>query len=560
MELVWSLPEPLPQQVDNELDLVPSLLRPVLFARGVSSRGAAEAYLAKRLEDLHDPHGLPDMEAAVRMVLAAVASGKRIAIYGDYDVDGITGTALLAKFLTGLGADVETYIPDRFEEGYGLNVPAVEELAERAELMITVDCGARALQEARRAVDLGMQVIITDHHLPGDELPPAHALINPRRLQSEYAFEGLAGVGLAYKLAQAIAQARGENKLIEMLDLVALGTVADLAPLRAENRILVAAGLEQLNRAGRPGLRALIEVAGLKPGSVTSTNIAFGLGPRLNAAGRMQSGRLALQLLLTESKAEAQELAEKLDRFNRARQQETRTAVDRARELALGDEAARPLLFAVDERFHQGVIGLAAARLMEEFYRPAIVGRREGDLVKASARSIPEFHITQALEACSGLLVQFGGHKAAAGFTARARHVPELVERLRAMATERYKDRPPIPQLDVDAVVKLEELDETLLDTLEDLEPFGKGNEPPVFAAYGAELLDRRAVGREDAHLKMTLRSGPRVFDAIAFRQGERIADLGGQVDVAFHYEWNEYRGYRSPQLNVVDVRPAVSR
>lgn len=560
MELIWSLPEPLPQEVDKELDLVPSLLRPVLFARDIRSRQAAERYLAKRVRDLHDPLGLPDMEAAVRMVLGAVADGKRIAVYGDYDVDGITGTALLSTQLANLGAEVETYIPDRFEEGYGLNVQAVEELARRAELMITVDCGTRALQEVRRAVDLGLQVIITDHHHPGDAIPPAQALINPRRPDSEYPFSGLAGVGLAYKLAQAIAEEGGENRIVEMLDLVALGTVADLAPLRDENRILVAAGLEQLNHAQRPGLRALIEVAGLRPGSVSATNIAFGLGPRLNAAGRMKSAMLALRLLLAESDEEAKDLAEKLDRFNRARQEETRQAVERARQLALQDGAGRSVLFAADEGFHEGVIGLAAARLMEEYYRPAIVGRREGGVVKASARSIPEFHITEALEACSGLLVQFGGHAAAAGFTARAQQLPELVERLRNLAEAGYEERPPTPRLEVDAVVNLQELDEALLEALEGFEPFGKGNEPPVFAAFGTELLDLRAVGREDAHLKMTLRSGPRVFDAIAFRQGDRIAGLGRQVDVAFHYEWNEYRGYRSPQLNVLDVRPAVNR
>ncbi len=559
MELVWNLPEALPQEMDEALDLVPRLLRPVLVSRGIKSRRDAEKFLANRVEDLRPPLALPDMEAAVRMVCAAIAVGKRIVVYGDYDVDGISGTALLTKYLTAIGAEVESYIPDRFQEGYGLNLQAVEDLAGRADLMITVDCGTRALPEVHRAVDLGLQVIITDHHQPGEAIPPAQALVNPRRARSEYGFKGLAGVGLAYKLAQSIAEARGEVPPIELLDFVALGTVADLAPLKGENRILVAAGLEQLNRAQRPGLRALMEVGGFRPGNVSATNIAFGLGPRLNAAGRMESGLLALRLLLAESEAEAKPLAEQLDRINRARQEETRRAVERARQLALQDEAWSSILFAADGKFHEGVIGLAAARLMEEFYRPAIVGRREGDYVKASARSIPEFHITEALEACSSLLVRFGGHAAAAGFTAHTQDVPELVERLRELAAARYEDRPPTPQLDVDAVVKLEELDEPLLGVLERLEPFGKGNDPPVFAAFGAELLNLRAVGRDNAHLKMTLRSGKKVCDAIAFRQGARIADLDRQVDVAFHYEWNEYRGYRSPQLNVVDVRPAVS-
>lgn len=558
-EKIWRLPDPVPAGVEDELDLVPRLLRPVLFARGIRSRREAEVFLSKATESLHDPYDLPDMEVAVDLVLEAVRAERQIVIYGDYDADGITGTALLVRFLRSLEADVSAYTPDRFTEGYGLNLEAVEHLAERADLMITVDCGTRALEEVQRAVDLGMKVIVTDHHHPGPRLPPAQALINPRRASSSYPFEDLAGVGLAYKLAQAIAQELPAAELNGALELVALGTVADLTPLRGENRVLVAEGLRALNKTEHVGLRALMDAARVRQGSIGARDIGFGLGPRLNAAGRMRSAELGVQLLLEGERNRAGQMAGELDRINRARQEETRRTVEKARSMVEEKGQADALIFAADEGFHQGVVGLAASRLAEDYYRPAIVAHREGGIVKASARSIPKFHITEALEACRDMLLHFGGHAAAAGFTARAENVPELVERLRAQAQAAFDHEPPRPEIHVDAVVSLSDLGEDLLEQMEAFEPFGQGNEPPLFAAFGENLVDARAVGKGSGHLKMTLRAGHQTFDAIGFRLGERVPHLSQRVDVAFHYEWNEYKGYVSPQLRVLDVRASES-
>ncbi|MGA9531990.1 MAG: single-stranded-DNA-specific exonuclease RecJ, partial [Anaerolineales bacterium] len=536
----------------------PPVIRQVLYQRGIRTRVEAERYLAKPADAIHDPLSLANMSSAVDLVEKRIQGNDKIVVFGDYDADGVTATALLVEALTGLGAAVSTYIPDRFSEGYGLNLTALDRIRQSgATMVITVDCGIRGVDEIAHANDLGLDVIITDHHHPGPDLPRANVILNPRLPADDYPFQDLAGVGLAYKLAQALYEGRGDSPPEDLLELVAIGTVADLAPLRGENRVLVARGIGQLQHTERPGLRALISESGLEPIQINAMHIGFGLGPRLNAAGRMDSAELALKLLLAQDMAVARPLAQELDRLNRSRQQETRRVVERARELVSEQNRQGEIIFAADESFHEGVVGLAAGRLMEEFYRPALVARLDGDRLRGSARSIPEFHITKALEACSDLLLQFGGHQAAAGFTLLAEQAEKLVAGLNSQAALLFGEAEPFRRLHLDAVIELDQLNEKLLAWFDQLEPVGQGNPAPLLAVFGAKVDRMRQVGRDQSHLKISLTDGFRPYDGIAFRMGDRMRVLGRAVDVAFHYEWNEFRGVRQPQLQIVDIRPA---
>jgi single-stranded-DNA-specific exonuclease len=530
----------------------------MFFRRGLVSMDDVETFTHPLGQALPDPALLSGIVQAVELLMRARPQGSPVVVYGDYDADGITGTALLVSWLRKAGFDVEHYIPDRFEEGYGLNSEAVKHLWEKGKrLLLTVDCGTRALEEINLARQLGFQTIVTDHHHPHETLPPADVVVNPRLDPPDSPFLGLAGVGLAYMLASSLGQSMGMDGSDPGVDLVALGTVADLAPLSGLNRNLVARGLANINAGPRLGVAALMNAARIRPGSVLSSHIGYGLGPRLNAAGRMEHGDLGIQLMLTQDPVEAESLAEQLDELNRARQAETRAALERA-EAHLGSiDTLDHVLFVVDEGFHEGVVGLVASRLVERFNRPALVGRPSEGTIRGSARSIEGFHITSALEAFEELLLEFGGHAAAAGFQIRESVAGQLAAGLNELAERQFGMHLPPRKLEVDSVVRLGDLDEGLLELLESMEPFGEANPPPLFAAFEVEIASARKVGGGGDHLKMTLVDGGRPFDAIAFRQGKKSDELRARADLVFHFEWNEFRGIRAPQLNVIDIRPA---
>jgi single-stranded-DNA-specific exonuclease len=497
------------------------------------------------------------MAAAVQHMLKAIGQGKPIVVFGDYDADGVSSTALLTEAIRDVGGSAIPYLPNRFEEGYGLNNDAISRLWQQGgRLLVTVDCGIRGNSQVDHARKLGFEVIVTDHHHPGGTLPAASAIVNPRQEGDSYPFKELAGVGLSYKLAGALRAALGRAEPQAGLDLVALGTVADLAPLHGENRVLVTAGLEQINRRSRPGLAELASVSGLEA-DVSAVDIGYRLGPRINAAGRMESADEALALLLTEDRNEARQLAAKLDSYNRQRQDETRQLQEEAeRELLRSPEEAS-LLFAVGADFHEGVVGLAASRLLERYYRPVLVASRNGDIIKGSARSIPSFHITDALERCSDLLLEFGGHAAAAGFQLHQDNLDEFYARMNEAAELQFQGELPQPELPIDAVVQPGDLGESLLAQLEGLKPYGHGNPAPTFAARRMKKLEARPVGSNGSHLKMTVSDGHNYFDAIGFGLGGLSESLPPAIGVAFHFEWNEFRGRRTPQLNIVDVKEA---
>jgi len=537
------------------------ILKQILINRGYTTREEAERYLYGSLPVGTESRSLLGIEEAIERISYAIQHGENIAIYGDYDVDGVTATALLSEVLYALGAQVEGYIPNRFEEGYGLNFEAIDELhLQGKNLVITVDCGIRSPDEVAYAKSLGMDMIISDHHHPGPVLPEAVAIINPKQADDNYPYQDLAGVGLAYKLASALTGPT--DPLIQgVLDLVTLGTVADLVPLVGENRALVKAGLYQMREPHRQGLRSLMGVARLNPAQVSARDIGYVLGPRLNAAGRLDTAYAALELLLAKDVALAAKLAQMLDNQNRERQQITKTIQKHAEELALREDPEALLLFAADSSYNVGVVGLAASRLSEKYYRPAIVASIGEETTRGSCRSIPEFHITAALDQCADLMEHHGGHAAAAGFTIQTKLLPILVSRLRTIAEEelgRMREEGNLRKtLRADLELPLSELKPELLEYLEWLEPTGMGNPQAEFISRGLIVTRYRAVGKDGSHLKMTVTDKRITYDAIAFRQGAWTKNMPPKVDLFYTYEKNEYQGRESLQLNVIDIKPS---
>lgn len=563
----WEAPLRAPETYINAL--VDRSIHPVLaqmfYRRGYTDPAQALEFLRPYGKD-DNPFRLKGMDDAVYRLRMAIRNKEPIAVYGDFDADGVTSTVLLVQVLERLGADARPYIPDRVDEGYGLNTPALKYLADQGiRVVITVDCGIRSVKEVEAANQFGLDVIISDHHSVGSILPPALAVLNPKQPDCSYPEKMLAGVGLAYKLAQALymeAQRRGYKKNSEWrpqdwLDLVAVGTVADIAPLVGENRMLVQEGLKRLNQPDRPGLKALYGVAGVKLGGVNATSIGFFIGPRINAAGRLRSAMLSYDLLQATEMSKASRLASELDSINQQRQQKTDQMQSWAEEGMPGDPADEPLLFAADPRFERGVVGLVASRLTEQYYRPSAVVQVGEEESHGSCRSIPEFHITHALEQCDDLLERYGGHAAAAGFTVRNENIEPLQERLLDIAAGELADQELMPALVIDAELPLSQLDLALADALAQLEPTGEGNRTPLFAAHGVSIQDRRTVGAEGKHLKLIVSDGSAPMDAITFRRGSEIDTLPEKVDIAYHLEAGEWNNQRRIQINIQDIRPA---
>ncbi len=558
----WIVPPPITPEADSALQAFPPILRQVLFNRGYATDADARAFLNAKPNFDTDPFQMTGMREAIDRIQHAIEHREPIAIYGDYDVDGVTATALLVQALEYLNADVRGYIPNRFEEGYGLNNNALDELkADNVKLVITVDCGIRSPDEALHARTLGLDLIISDHHHPAEgDLPPALAVINPKQYGDIYPDKDLAGVGIAYKIAEALFILHPSAFSLEsFLDLVALGTVADLAPLVGENRMLVRRGLRQMKQTMRQGLSSLAAVSSIKLDKVNAGHIGFSLGPRLNAAGRLKEALAAFELLTTKDVFRAGELAQVLDMQNRERQRITRDIQKQAEEIAMGDDPDAYLLFAAHEDFNSGVVGLAASRLTETYYRPAIVAFKGAEETRGSCRSIPEFHITEALDQCADLLVRHGGHAAAAGFTVRNENLSELVMRLKTIAADQLSNEDLRPTVTADAEVSLVDIRPELFEkALRYLEPTGYGNPTAAFVARNVKVKSARTVGADAKHLKLILEDEKGyAHDAIGFKLGEWQKKMPPRVDILFAYEVNEYNGRVGYQLNLKDLREA---
>jgi single-stranded-DNA-specific exonuclease len=538
------------------------LIVQILYNRGFTEAQEVHQFLTHDCAN-DDPLTMKGMAEAVARLNQAVANQEMIAVYGDYDVDGVTATTLMTQALTALGARAQAYIPNRFDEGYGLNNDALAELAGQGiKVVLTVDCGIRSVNEVAYGNSLGLDIIITDHHHVGDETPPALAAINPKQPGCPYPFKDLAGVGLAYKLVQALAN----NTLLyhnglqpdNFLDLVALGTIADLAPLYGENRKLAQAGLRQLNQALRPGLAVLMDKIG-SSSAISAGTIGFAIGPRLNAAGRLDSALAAYRLLMAASEFEAIHLANQLDLQNRERQKLTQQTVEVARQAILADHIRSPLYFIHQADFNPGIVGLAASRLSEEFYRPVLVAEHGPDYTKGSARSIPEFHITEALDQCADLLVRYGGHAAAAGFTLKNQNLPAFESRLRQIAQQLLDVSTLRPVLTIDAEINLRGVKPGLVEAITALQPFGYGNPTPTFLTRNLTIKSLKPMGQDNQHLRLALHDGKHIWSAVAFRHGHWANKLrpAQQIDLAYMLEFNEWNGERRMQLEIKDLRPS---
>lgn len=562
----WQVAPPAPPSHIARLASLHPLIVQALYNRGVTDPAEVAAFLDGGSNE-GNPFDLAGMSNAVTRLRRALRADQPIAVYGDFDADGVTATALLVQTLRAMGGRARPYIPHRSNEGYGLHEEALTTLArDGVRLVVTVDCGIRALPQIAHANRLGLDVIVTDHHSVGDDLPKAVAVIDPKRADSRYPFRELAGVGVAYKLAQALLRSHHQSPVNaqkvrleedDLVDLVALGTVADLVPLMGENRTLVHRGLARLNQMERPGVGALCQQARIKTGQVDATAIGYALGPRINAAGRMGHAKLAYQLLETQYPAEAERLAEELNQLNLDRRKITLETQERARQLALDAADQDSLIFAAAPDFPAGIVGLAASRLLDEFYRPAVVVEIGEQTSRGSCRSIPEFSIIDALDECADLLLQHGGHAAAAGFTVSNERLDALADKLRELAAEQLAGVELSPALSVDTEIELSQISWELRRELDQLEPCGYANPQPLFLSRNVQAKNQRAVGENGRHLKLRLSDGRVAWDSIAFRQGEWIGKLSDRVDVVYNLEVNEWNGRRNLQLNVQDIRPA---
>ncbi|MCH9009704.1 MAG: single-stranded-DNA-specific exonuclease RecJ [Chloroflexi bacterium] len=556
----WRLRDAPPKGFARGLGL-PEFQARLLFNRGIQNASDVESFLAADGRLLNDANLLPNMKEAVSRLKAALESSETIGVFGDFDTDGITGTALLFRALSDLGATVLPYIPDRVEEGHGLNDDAVRLLKSKGvSLLITVDCGATSVDEVRLAASIGIDTIITDHHSMLPVWPEAVAIINPQHPDSEYPDTNLTGVGMSFKLMEALYKELGRPWPEHLLELVALGTVADVGPLRGENRFLVKQGLVQLNATQSPGLLALAESAGLKMGALNTESLSFGLIPRLNGAGRLGRADVSLDLLTATSKVDASRLAEELNRTNRERQALTSRSVEQALSQLEGkfqSGSPPPIIIVKSEEWIPGILGLIANRLSEEYYRPAVAISCGPELSRASARSIPEFNVIEALAGSEDLFTRYGGHHQAAGFTVPTTSLPALRRQLVSEASDKLDGVDLTPKIEFECEVPLSLPCRDEFDFVQSLSPFGAENPAPVFLTRGARVVDARPVGRDRQHLKMRLWDGDGSWDAIAFRQGDMIRAARDRIDVVYTVALDNWGERPRVQLTVLDMRPS---
>ena len=538
------------RQVPPELASLglPDRLLELLLDRQIDTPEKIERYLHPKREDLHDPMLMQDMGKAVAVIRDAIEKHEEITVFGDYDVDGVTATAILLTYLRKQGAQVDFYIPDRHGEGYGLNIAAVEQIAAHSKLLITVDCGITCAAEVARAKELGMRVIVTDHHQLGPQMPECEAVLNP--LLGDYPFRRLCGAGVAFKLVQAI----GGTEAIEPLwELAALATIADIVPLMDENRVIVSYGLAAMAATQRPGLIALMESAGVDPQKVTSADVAFRMAPRINAGGRLALASRGVQLLTTRRMDTAREIAEELNQDNIRRRE---LEIDIFKQ---ADEMTRQQIDFMNERaivvcgegWNPGVIGLAASRLVEKYKWPTVLLAQDGDICVGSARSIPGVNIHDAMSTCRDLFVRFGGHAQAAGLTIEAKNVPEFRRRLSEAIRAQAAPEAFIPTEEYDLELELSEMTEAFVDAFSAMQPTGFGNPAPVFCVRGVHTTDVRTIGKDGAHLRMRLAQGGEMRSAIGFRMGDRAADLPEIIEAIITLSINVWQDKRSVQCEL---------
>jgi len=541
---------------------VPPIISRILLNRGIDTIEKAKLFFRGKMENLYDPFLLSDMEKAVDRIIGAIQKKEKILIYGDYDVDGITSVSMLYLLLKQLGADVRFYIPHRVQEGYGISLAGIDEAARHdIDLIISVDCGITAIKEVQHAYQLNMDVIISDHHEPGNQLPAAYAILNPKCESSHYPFQELAGVGVAYKLAQALVTAlnRDESLVKDYVDLVAIGSAADIVPLIDENRIFVKEGLRRLNETERPGLRALLDVAGLSNRPIGTGQVVFVIAPRINAVGRMGNAERAVDLLTTRDPIHAREVANILETENRLRKNIDEETFQTAQQIVDEnfDLSNHYGLVLAQQGWHPGVIGIVASRVVEKYYRPTVMISIEDNIGKGSARSIAGFDIYLALKQCKDLLIGYGGHKYAAGLTIERDKIDAFRQRFNDIASQKLDEELLSPKLRIESEIRLGEINGRLFKYLKLLAPFGPQNMRPVFLSQKLQVVGTPTIVGNN-HLKFKVRQDGVVLDAIGFNLGDliyRIEPGESNLDMAYVIEENTYQGRTTLQLRVKDLR-----
>lgn len=568
MEINWRIKEltaeeqEAAERLSNELDISPVAAR-ILAGRGIRTVAQARSYIRPSLESLHDPFLMRDMGAAVDRLCRAIDNHERIMVYGDYDVDGTTAVVLMYSFLKTQTDNLIYYIPDRYTEGYGISTKGIDTAKEKGcTLVIALDCGIKAVDKMEYANQIGVDFIICDHHTPGDETPKAVAVLNMKRKDCLYPFKELSGCGVGFKLVQAYAQRRGidPQEIYRLLPLLAMSIASDIVPVTGENRILAFYGLRAINAMPSVGLQAIMQVAGIEGKPVTMNDLVYKFGPRINAAGRIKSGAEAVRLLITDDADAALQFAKDIDSYNQDRRDYDSKTTDEALEQLQKDpmNAAKHTTVVYSPDWHKGVVGIAASRLTETYYRPTIVlTSGEDDIISGSARSVSDFDIYTAIDSCRDLLTNFGGHKFAAGLSMHLKDLPEFQRRFEEYVAAHITPEQMCPTLEVEAEVELSDMNWKMYKILQCLEPFGPGNDRPIFLCRNLiNNRNTRAVS-EGRHLHLDITDRVVAMDGIAFGQGDKAEYLqnGNSVDVCFYLEENIYRGRSSLQMNAQDIK-----
>lgn len=557
MRKQWIIDEvEISEEVKGTLEAYSDLEKKLLISRGIYDSKSAQEYLKPEEWDLPGANEIPGMAEAAQTVLKAIAGKKKICIYGDYDTDGITSVSILVHALKTINGEIMHYLPDRFQEGYGLNIDAILKLKEQGvNLIITVDCGIRAIEEVEKAYDLGLEMIIVDHHEPGDTVPEKALIVDPKIHRDTGIFTEYCGAGLSYLLAKEVLGLKNIDISEDLLGLAAVGTVADMVPLKDINRAIVAKGINALKTMNLQGMKALYRVARINAEAINAATIGFMIAPRLNATGRISDAAIAVELLLTSDPENAETLAEDVEKINSDRRQYMNEAFDIASKKIEKMDDLPKIIILSDKSFSEGVVGLAASRIKEKYYRPVLVGAETGDSIRASARSIEGFNMIKALEKVSKYLTRYGGHAGAAGLTVAATNYSGLKKDLELIAEEMLQEKELVPVIHITAEVDFNDLNRDLIDFLNKLEPFGMENERPFLVTKNVRVLNARVVGSDKSHLKLTVEKDGRVFDAIAFRQAEHYELMGDVIDIVYRFDLDEYMGIEKLQLIIEDIR-----
>ena len=533
----------------------------ILMHRGITSKEEVNHFLSPTVEDLNDPYLLSSMDNCVIRLSAALNDGERMGVFGDFDTDGLTGTAVLTKGLENLGGIVFPYVPHRVKEGHGISQQAIDFFEQRkVTLIITVDCGTTSISEITQASQKGIDTIVTDHHVPMDSLPPAVAIVNPSLSDSKYPFPQITGVGTALKVMEALYSSLSQEMPNFLYAFCALGTVSDVGLMKDENRYLTQRGIQAIKSENILGIDALIRVSGITKNRLSSEDLSFGIIPRLNVAGRLQHAELSLDLLLTENDSQALSLAEKLNALNKTRQTLTDKAIRQARQQVAKSVRENgnnmpPMIFVGHKSWSPGILGLIAARLVEEFYRPTVAVSGSQEIYRASARSIPNFNMIEAFKKCDEIFEKYGGHSMAAGFTIKGENLRQFRENLTVLAETDVSEESFGSVLEIEQEISPTWLNHESISFLNSLEPFGQGNPTPIFLSRGMSVLGAKTVGKDKTHLKLTLEKNDYVYDAIAFRQGQNLNVARGIVDIAYTAGMNYWNGKETMQLTVQDFK-----